>query len=90
METNRSQRRGRGNGLAGDGEGEQGNGVISKFLFLQNVVFVLQICFLFVYQSRGINKHAGGCAACPSAWPVIVGEGESDVVGDSSAKLTIV
>ena len=49
METNRSQRRGRGNGLAGDGEGEQGNGVISKFLFLQNVVFVLQICFLFVY-----------------------------------------
>ena len=34
--------------------------------------------------------HAGGCAACPSAWPVIVGGGESDVVGDSSAKLTIV
>ena len=47
METNRSQRRGRGYSLVGVGEGERGDMAFSEFLFFQNAVFCVT-CLGFI------------------------------------------
>ena len=54
METNRSQRQGRGYSLVGVGEGEQGDMAFSEFLFFQNAVFcVAYLLFIRFLEQRG-------------------------------------